>query len=106
MAAFAKFSLAAESETSDDLLILFFGAFLDVIQQLAALGNEGQETAAGRIILFMDIHVVRQVEDPLGEEGHLVRGATGVSFVELIGLQVDWFWCFFGAHGRRGWLER
>jgi hypothetical protein len=32
----------------------------------------------------------------------LVRGAAGVSFVELIVFQVD----FFGiAHGRRGWIQ-
>jgi hypothetical protein len=43
------------------------------------------------------------VEDPLGEQGHLIRGAAGVSFVELIVFFVD----FFGiGHGRRGWIQR
>lgn len=101
MAALRKM-LAAESEAFDDLLVFFLGTLLDVIQQLTALGNEGEESAAGREILLVDVEVIREMEDPLGEECHLVRGAAGVSFVELIVFQVD----FFGiAHGLRGWIQ-
>jgi hypothetical protein len=96
---FCERVLAAESETSDDLLILFFGTLLDVIQQLTALGNEGQKATAGREVLFVDVQMVREMEDPLGEESHLVRGAAGVSFVELIVFFVDYF---LVGHGRRG----
>lgn len=95
--------LAAETETSNELLILFLRALLDVIQQLAALGNEGQEATAGREVLLVDVQVVREMEDPLGEESHLVRGAAGVTFVELIVFFVDFFSI---AHGRRGWIQR
>ena len=42
--------------------------------------------------------MVRKVENPCGEERHLVGGASGVSFVELIGFEVD----FFCAHMGRG----
>ena len=98
-----EIGLAAESETSNDLLILFFGTFLDVIQQLAALGNQGEEATAGREVLLVDVQVVRQMENPCGEESHLVRGAAGVSFVELIVFFVDFFSI---AHGRRGWIQR
>jgi hypothetical protein len=94
--------LAAESEAFDDLLVFFLGTLLDVIQQLAALGNKGEESTAGGEILLVDVEVIREVEDPLGKEGHLIWGAAGVSFVELIVFQVD----FFGiAHGLRGWIQ-
>ena len=76
----------------------YFRTLLDVIQQLAALGNEGEEATARREILLVDVQVVREVENPLCQQGHLVRGAAGVSFVELIVFEVD----FFGAHSRRG----
>jgi hypothetical protein len=36
----------------------------------------------------------------LCEQSDLIRCATGVAFVELIVLDVD----FFGTHGRRGWI--
>jgi hypothetical protein len=94
--------LAAESEAFDDLLVFFLGAFLDEIQQLTTLGNQGEESTAGGEILLVEVEVIREMEDPLGEEGHLIRGAAGVSFVELIVFQVD----FFGiAHGLRGWIQ-
>jgi hypothetical protein len=93
--------LAAESETSNDLLILLFGTLLDVIQQLAALGNQGEKATAGREVLLVDVQVVRQMENPSGEQGHLIWGAAGISFVELICFEVD----FFSAHGRRGWVQ-
>jgi hypothetical protein len=38
--------LAAESEALDELLIALFRTLLDVIQQLAALGNQGQKSTA------------------------------------------------------------
>ena len=47
--------------------------------------------------------MVREMEDPLGEESHLIRGAAGVSFVELIVFFVDYFSV---GQGRRGWIQR
>ena len=81
------------------MLILLIGALFDVIQQLTPLGNEGQKSTAGREVLLVDVEMVREMEDPGGEQGHLVWGAAGVSFVELIVFDVDYF--LFG-HGRRG----
>ena len=94
--------LAAESKSSDDLLVFFLGAFLDVIQQLATLGNQGEKATAGREILFVDVQVIREMEYPLGKQGHLVRGTASVSFVELIVFFVDFFSV---GHGRRGWIQ-
>ena len=86
----------------DDLLVAFFRALLDVIKKFAALGNQGEESTAGREVLLVDVQMVGQMEDPSGEERHLVWGASGVSFVELIGFEVD----FFSAHGSKGWIQR
>ncbi len=98
----AEIGLAAESEALDDLLVAFFRAFLDVIKEFAALGNQGKESTAGREVLFVNVQMVGQMEDPSGEERHLVWCASGVSFVELIGFEVD----FFSAHGNKGWIQR
>ena len=40
-------SLAAETEAFDDLLVFLLVTLLDVVEQLAALGDEGEESAAG-----------------------------------------------------------
>lgn len=95
--------LAAETEALDELLVFLVGTLFDVIQQFTALGNEGEKATARREILFVDVQVVREVEDPLRDQGHLVRRAAGISFVEFIVFFVDFF-CI--AHVRRGWIQR
>lgn len=90
--------LAAETEAINDLLIFLLVTLLDVVEQLATLGDEGEESAAGGVVLLVSVQVIRQAEDSLSHQGDLIRGTTGVSFVELVVFQVD----FFGfAHGIR-----
>jgi hypothetical protein len=92
--------LAAETEAIDQLLVFVFGVRLDVIKVFPADGNELEEAAAGREILFVDVQVVREFKNPLGEKRDLIGGAAGVSFVELIICECDFF-----CHGRRGWSQ-
>lgn len=100
MAAVRRVSVA-ESEALNDLLVFFLGAVLDEIEQLAAARNHGQKAAAGRKVLFVRVEVVGEVMNALGEQCDLIGCAAGVAFVELIILGID----FFGAHGRRGWIQ-
>ena len=93
--------LVAKSEALDDLLVFFLGAVSDEVEQLAAARNHGQKTAAGREVLLVRVEVIGEVMNALGEQCDLIRCATGVAFVELIILGVD----FFSAHGRRGWIQ-
>lgn len=98
--------LAAEPEAFDDLLVFLLTAGLDVVKKLAAARDELEQAAAGREVLGVDIEMIRQIVNPLGEKGHLIRGAAGVSFVELIILRVDrGVWCC-GTHDGRGWAQR
>lgn len=94
--------LAAESEALDDLLVFFFGACLDVVEEFPALRDQLEQAAAGREILLVNVEVVREVEDALGHQGHLIGCATGVTFVKLVVFQVD---CVV-AHIGRGWDQR
>lgn len=93
--------LAAQAQTLNNLLVALLALALDVIQMLAAHGNQFEQSTPGRKILAVDIQVIRNMMDPLGEQGHLVGGAAGVSFVELEFFQVD---CVF-AHGSKGWFQ-
>jgi hypothetical protein len=77
--------LAAESEALDDFQIALVGTLLDVIQEFTALGDQGEKPTAGRKVLFMNVQMIRKVKNPCGKQGHLIRGAAGVSFMELIG---------------------
>lgn len=88
MAALRK-CLAAETQAGNHVLVFLFRALLDVIQQLAALGNEGEKSAARGEVLLMDIEVIRKMENPLRDQRDLIWGTTSVSFVELIVFQVD-----------------
>ena len=108
MAAFAKFvsGLAAQAEVSDELLVILFALALDVIKELAALGNHFQESAAGGEILLVDQQVLGELEDPLGEQCHLIWGAAGVFFVDFIRREVDWLLFCFYAHFDKGWSQR
>lgn len=91
----------AESEALDDLLVFFLRAVLDEVEQLAAARDHGQKTAAGREVLLVRVEVIGEVMNALGKQCDLIRCAAGVAFVELIILGID----FFGAHGRRGWIQ-
>ena len=93
--------LAAQAQALDDLLVAIFGLALDVIEVLAAQRDQFKQAAARREILAVDVQVIRDVVDPLGEQRDLVGGAAGVSFVELEFFQVD---CVV-AHGGRGWIQ-
>jgi len=99
VAAFAKFVLlAAESEFSDELLVVLIALALDVIKELAALGNHFQESAAGCEVFLVDEKVLREFKDPLGEKCHLVSCAAGVFFVLLVRREVDFLSFCFYAH--------
>ena len=97
----AEMELAAEAQALNDLLVAILGLALDVIQVLAAHRDELEETAARREVFAVDIQVIRNVVDPLGEQGHLIGGAAGVSFVELEFFQVDGM----VTHNSRGWIQ-
>lgn len=93
---------AAESEITDEFLVFLVALTLDIIKEFAALRNQLEETAARGEILFVRVEVLGEIEDPLGKKSYLIRGASGVSFMELIRLEVDGFLFCFNAHFDKG----
>lgn len=78
-----KWWLATQPEALDELLVAFLGLPPEVVEQLAALGNEAQEATAAGEVLLVASHVLGEVLDALGQQGDLEIGAAGVSLVEL-----------------------
>jgi len=91
-----------ESEALNNLQVTLFGSFFDEIKQLAALGNHRKQAPTRGKILLVGFEMLGEMGNPLSKEGHLVRCAASVSFVELIFFQVD----FVFAHGLRGWIQQ
>ena len=83
-------------------MVFRFVTLFDVVEVLAALRDEGEKAAAGRKVLLMNLEMLSEAEDPLGHHRGLIRGATGISFVELVVFQVDLLGCAIGiAHNIR-----
>ena len=51
---------------------------LEVVEQSPTLAYELQQPATGMVILRMDLEVLRQVHDPIGQERNLHLGRTRV----------------------------
>ena len=68
-----------------------------VIQQIAAMADHFQQAAAGVMVLLVHLQVLGQVVDPLGEDGDLDLGRTGVPLMRRIFLDNRGF--FFRQHG-------
>lgn len=75
-----KVELATKTEAFDQLSVTLFRLSLEVIEKFAALGNHGQEATAAGEIFFVLTHVGGEEFDPLGQNGDLVIGASGVCF--------------------------
>ena len=78
-----KTGLAAETEGLDRLLIAINCRQFEIIEQLAAAGDELQETTAGAVILGIILKVAGDVIDALRQDGDLDIGAAGVFVVQF-----------------------
>jgi hypothetical protein len=58
--------------------------FPEVLQKPAALPDQHQQTAAGMMVLSMDLEMVGEAVDPFGEERDLHLRGAGVSFVGAV----------------------
>jgi hypothetical protein len=76
--------LAAEFQTFEELLVTLRRGLGEVIEQLAALGDELEQAAARRMVFFVTGQVTGQVSDAVGEHRDLNVRAAGVTFVKLI----------------------
>ena len=63
--------LPAELEAADKRRIAGVVFTLEVVQQLAAFVDHGDEAAAAAVVLFVDLHVFGQFGDALRQDGAL-----------------------------------
>jgi len=63
--------LAANTEPLQNRLIEFRVGIAKVSQKPATLGNQGQQTFAGTMILLMRLEVLREQRNSLAQQGNL-----------------------------------
>ena len=56
-----------------------------VVQQAAALADHLEEAAAGVVVLLVDLEVLGELSDALGEDGDLDLRGTGIRLVRAVG---------------------
>jgi hypothetical protein len=76
--------LFANAEFLDYVLVALGIVVLEVVQQATSLADHHQETAAGGVILFVRLKVVRQFDDPLTEHRDLNFGTTSIVIVGAV----------------------
>jgi hypothetical protein len=76
--------LLTNAEFLDYVLIALGIVVLEVVEQATALAHHHQETAAGGVILFVRLKVVRQFADPLAQHCDLHFGAASISLVRAV----------------------
>src|SRR5262245_36540076 len=63
--------LAAEAEAHDEGAVALDVVAAQVVEHAPALAHQHQQAAAGVVVLLVDLQVLLQVADALGEERHL-----------------------------------
>ena len=75
--------LLAELELLGNALITADVGRVEIIQQTPALSHHHEQSAAGTMVLFVLLQVLRQMIDPLREQRDLHIRRARVPFVEL-----------------------
>ena len=68
----------------DNRAIAFKIALFEIAQQAAAFSDFLQEAATARVVLLVDLEVIGQLVDGLGEQRDLNLGRTGIVFFALM----------------------
>lgn len=70
--------VVADAELSDESTVLVDVVLLDVGEETTTLTDEHEQAAAGVEVLLVGLHVLGELLDALGEDGHLDLGVAGV----------------------------
>ena len=73
--------LLAQTQLGNDGAVALDILLLEVVEQISSLTNHLQQTAAGVMVLLMNLHMLGQVVDPLGEDRDLHLCRTGIGLV-------------------------
>ena len=74
---------AAQAQLADQGGIAGFVLALEIVQQLAALCDHHQQTATRMVVFLVQLEMVGEFVDTLGQQCDLNRGRTGVALVLL-----------------------
>jgi hypothetical protein len=66
--------LVPEAQVLDDLPVAVHIRTLQVVQETATPSDHFEETTTTVVVLFVGAEVIRQIIDPLGEQGDLNAG--------------------------------
>ena len=77
--------LLTDAELGDDGTIALDVLLHEVVEQAAALTDHLVQAAAGVVILRVDLEVLGELVDALGENGDLDLGRTGVALMGAVG---------------------
>lgn len=83
----------AEGEAHEEILVQIRVGALGIVEHLATLGHQHQQTAAGSMVMLVGLDVLRKVGDTLGHHCHLETGGTGVLLVRLEVVDVNFAHC-------------
>ena len=78
--------LLTDTKLSDDRTIAFDILLLEVVQKVSSVTYHLQKSAAGVVILLVNLDVFSQLVDPLGEDSDLYLGRTGVLLMQTVSL--------------------
>jgi hypothetical protein len=91
--------LAAQTKPLNDTAIAIFIALAEITQQAAAATDQFQQAAPRVMVVNMGAQMFNQLQNPLGEQGNLHLGRTGIGSMHPIILNDCCFFLFFERHG-------
>src|SRR5277367_5650508 len=81
---FRRMKLAANAKPLQNCFVTLGVRIAQVRQKPSTLRNQGEESLAGTMVLFMRLEMLREQRNPLTQEGNLYFWRPGVGFVALI----------------------
>jgi hypothetical protein len=75
--------LFPEPQGTDDFPIALDILALQIVQQSPSLPNQFQQASSGMMVLAVDLEMLVQMADPLGEKGNLNLWGSCVCLMEL-----------------------
>jgi hypothetical protein len=79
-----NWSLTSDSQLRDDLTVPLDVGLLQVVQQPTPLTDELQKATTGVVVLLVDLEVLGEVPDALGEKRDLHLGRSGIRLTALV----------------------
>src|ERR1035438_620521 len=76
--------LAADAQLQKNRFVALWARISQVSQKPATLGNQGQQSLTGTVILFVRLEMLCQHRDSGAQQGNLYFWRPGVGFVPLI----------------------